>query len=65
MPESRFVRAHRLRPLLAYFAIAVIGLLVADALIRALADDQGWRTVVAMAWLVLLPLGGWLVWRRG
>lgn len=64
MPESRFVSARRLRPLLSYLAVAVVGLLVADALLRAL-DDREWRTLVALAWVVLLPFGGWLVWRRG
>lgn len=65
MPKSRFVSASKLRPLIVYFAIAFAVLLVVDAALNALVPGGGARQLVVIAWVVLFPLGGWLVWRRG
>jgi hypothetical protein len=63
VPKSRFVESRRLRPLLVYCALALVVLLVADAFVSSLAD--GVRRFVVPAWMILFPLGGWFVWRRG
>ena len=65
MPKSRYISASRLRPLVVYFAVAFAVLLAADALVGMLAGGRGGRQVVVLAWIVLFPLGSWLVWRRG
>lgn len=61
MPESRFVSARRLRPLLVYCAIAFLVML----LFGVVAPPGPIRNVLVIAWLVLFPTGGWLVFRRG
>jgi hypothetical protein len=60
MPESRFVSARRLKPLLVYCAIAFV-----VVLLLSLAPWGRARNLLVIAWLVLFPLGGWLVFRRG
>lgn len=65
MPRSQFVEAKRLRPLLAYFALALLAILVADVALEELAPSSGVRRLLLPAWIVLFPVGGWLVWRRG
>ena len=65
MPESRYVSARRLRPLIVYFAVAFVALLGVDALVDVLVAGRGARQAVVLAWIVLFPVGGWLVWRRG
>jgi hypothetical protein len=65
VPKSRYVSASRLRPLVIYFAVAFAVLLAADALVGMLGTGRGGRQVVVLGWIVLFPLGGWLVWRRG
>ncbi len=65
MPKSRFVEARRLRPLIAYLAVSVVVVLVTDAVLRAVAPGGTGRQLLVFAWLVLFPLGGWIVWRRG
>ena len=59
MPESRFVSAARLKPLIAYFALAFLALLALAWLVPA-----GARNLLVAGWIVLFPLGGWLVFRR-
>lgn len=65
MPESQFVKSSQLKPLLVYLSAMVIGLLVADAIVLRLAENPSARTLVALGWLLFLPLGGWRIWRRG
>ncbi len=65
MPKSRFVSASRLRPLLLYFAVAFVVLLVLDGALQAVAPSRPSRFALVLGWMVLFPLGGWLVWRRG
>lgn len=62
---ARFVEPERLWPLLAYFAGAVAVVIGADLLLGATnaSDDAMVRVVVV--WLVLTPVGAWMVWRRG
>ena len=60
MSESRFVSARRLKPLIAYFAVAFVVLL----LLSALLPGGGTRSALVAAWIVLFPVGGWLVYRR-
>ncbi len=60
MPESRFVSAGRLKPLIAYCAVAFVTLLV----LAELAPGGRMRGVLVALWIVLFPLGGWLVFRR-
>lgn len=65
MPKSRFVSASKLRPIILYCALAFVVLLLADALLAAVAPGRAGRLGVVIAWMVLFPFGGWLVWRRG
>lgn len=60
MPPSRFVSAARLKPLIGYFAVAF----VVVALIGSLLPPGRLRTLLVLAWLILFPVGGWLVFRR-
>lgn len=60
MPESRFVSARRLKPLLIYCAVAFLVVL----LLGGLAPPGRTRHVLVIAWLVLFPIGGWFVFRR-
>lgn len=64
MPKSQFVSATKLRPMIAYFALAFVVLLLSDATLEALASGLGARRFVGFVWMVLFPMGGWLVWKR-
>lgn len=48
-----------------YMAVAFVVLLLADGVARELFGGGMARRAVAGSWVVLFPLGGWLVWRRG
>jgi hypothetical protein len=61
VPESQFISAKQLKPLLLYFAAAFVALL----LLTALLPGGRLRNAVVVAWIFLFPLGGWLVFRRG
>jgi hypothetical protein len=65
MPPSRYVSADRLLRMVIYLAVAVAVLIGADVAMRALGSSLGVRRTVTALWLVGLPIGGWLVWRRG
>jgi hypothetical protein len=65
MPRSQYVSASRLKPLVIYFACAVLALLIADALVRAFADAPVVRILAVIAWFVWLPYGAWRIWTRG
>lgn len=60
MPESRFVSAAKLKPLIGYFALAFVVVVV----IGVVAPPGTLRSGLVLAWLVLFPVGGWLVFRR-
>lgn len=60
MPESRFVSAAKLKPLVGYLAVAF----VVAVLIGLLVPPGALRNGLVLAWLVLFPIGGWLVFRR-
>lgn len=60
MPESRFVSAAKLKPLLVYLVVAF----VVVVLVGALLPPGRLRNGLVLGWLVLFPLGGWLVFRR-
>jgi len=61
MPRSQFVSSDRLWPLLAYLVIAVIAVIVVGVLV----PSAEFHRILVIAWLVLFPVGGWMVWRRG
>lgn len=61
MPESQFVSAAKLKPLLVYCAVAFLIVVILGALVP---PGQLRRGLVG-AWLVLFPVGGWLVFKRG
>ena len=65
MPKSQFVSAGKLRPMIIYFAVAFVVLLVVDAALQSFVPGRSARQALVVGWLVLFPLGGWLVWRRG
>lgn len=60
MPESRFVSAKQLKPLIIYFAVAFVVVLLIGTMLPAGRP----RSLLVIAWIVLFPLGGWLVFRR-
>lgn len=60
MPESRFVSAAKLKPLIGYLAAAF----VVVVLVGSLVPSGQLRNGLVLAWLVLFPIGGWLVFRR-
>lgn len=64
MPESRYVSADRLLRILVYVAVALVALLVGNAVLSATGAASELRRGLVLAWIVLFPLGGWLVWRR-
>jgi hypothetical protein len=61
VPQSRFVSAQRLKPLLIYCAVAFVVVL----LLGGLAPAGRTRSLLVIGWLVLFPIGGWMVFRRG
>jgi hypothetical protein len=63
MPKSQFIDSRRVRPLLLYCTVAFLVLLLADAALQAF-GGEGARMFVVLAWLVLFPAGGWMVWTR-
>ncbi|KPJ84300.1 MAG: hypothetical protein AMS19_01220 [Gemmatimonas sp. SG8_23] len=60
MPESQFVSASRLKPLLVYCTVAFVVLLALTAVL----PGGRLRNGVVIGWIFLFPLGGWLVFRR-
>lgn len=65
MPPSQYVSAERLMRMVVYLALAVAVLIGADVAMRAMGSSLAVRRAVTVIWIVLLPVGGWLVWRRG
>ena len=61
MPESRFVSAAKLKPLLVYFAVAFVVVVLLGWVVPAGVIRRG----LILAWMVLFPVGAWLVFRRG
>lgn len=60
MPESRLVEARRLRPLIVYFALAFLTVVALGWLVPA----GRLRNALVLVWFMLVPVGGWLVFRR-
>lgn len=65
MPPSRYVSAERLMRMVVYLALSVAVLIGADVAMGAMGSSLAVRRAVTVIWIVALPLGGWLVWRRG
>ena len=61
MPESRYVSSAKLKPLVGYFAVAFVVVVLLGWLVPAGSLRRG----LVLAWMVLFPVGGWLVLRRG
>lgn len=60
MSKSRFIEAERLKPLIAYLAVAFIVML---ALGTAFPVGPS-RTLLIVAWLILLPMGAWRILKK-
>ena len=60
MPKSRIISAARLKPLVVYCAVAFVVVLGLGTVL----PPGGARTAGVVAWMVLFPIGGWLVLRR-
>jgi len=65
VPKSRYVSATSLKPLLVYLVGAVIVLVGVDVTVRALRLPAYLLTLGVLVWIVALPWGGWIVWKRG
>lgn len=63
MPPSRFVSSDRLMRMIVFLTVAVVLLVGLDVGLRALGSGQAARLVLVVAWLVLLPVIGWRVWK--
>lgn len=61
---AQFVEPDRLWPLLAYFTAAVVLVVSLELLGSWMHIGSGARVGLVLAWIVLLPLGAWIVWRR-
>ena len=61
MPESQFVSAAKLKPLVVYCAVAFAIVVILGGVVPA----GGLRRGLVVAWLVFFPVGGWLVFKRG
>ena len=60
MPESRYVSSSKLKPLVGYCAVAF----VVVVLLGSVVPPGTLRRGLILAWMVLFPVGGWLVFRR-
>lgn len=60
MAKSQFIAAERLKPFIAYLAAVFILIL---ALGSAVPRGPS-RTLLIVAWLILLPVGGWRILKR-
>lgn len=60
MPESRFVSASKAKALIAYFAVAFVVVVLLGTLVPA----GQLRNGLVLGWLVLFPVGAWIVFRR-
>ncbi|NNF13618.1 MAG: hypothetical protein HKN72_10350 [Gemmatimonadetes bacterium] len=61
MPESQFVSAAKLKPLIAYCAVAFLVVVILGGVVPA----GGLRRGLVVGWLVLFPVGAWVVFKRG
>ena len=61
---AQFVDPERLWPLLAYFTAAVVLVVSLELFGTWMRFGAGARVGFILAWIVLLPLGAWVVWRR-
>ncbi len=60
MSQSRIIEAERLKPLIGYLVVAFIMIL---ALGTAVPVGPS-RTLLIVAWLILLPMGGWRILKK-
>jgi ABC-type nickel/cobalt efflux system permease component RcnA len=65
MPPSRYVSSRRLLRLTTFLAVAFVVLLALAVGLRAMDSSASMRRVLVLAWFVVLPLGGWWVWKTG
>lgn len=61
MPESQFVSSAKLKPLIVYFAVAFLVVVAVGALV----PPGELRSGLVVLWLVLFPVGAWMVFKRG
>lgn len=60
MSKSRIIEAKRLKPLIAYLAVAFIVML---ALGTAVPVGPS-RSLLIVAWLIILPMGAWRILKK-
>ena len=60
MAKSQFITAERLKPFIAYLAAAFVVIL---ALGTAMPRGPS-RTLLIVAWLILLPMGAWRILKK-
>lgn len=61
MPESQFVSAAKLKPFIAYCAVAFVVIVVLGTVV----PPGGLRRGLVVGWLVFFPVGAWMVFKRG
>jgi ABC-type Fe3+-siderophore transport system permease subunit len=62
---ARFVDPQRLWPLLAYFVGAVTVVVGADFVLGRMDAEPRTMWIFVLVWLVVTPLGAWLLWKHG
>lgn len=60
MPESQFVRAARLKRLVGFLAIALLGMVILGPRM----PDEETRLGFIVGWMVMLPVGCWMMIRE-
>ena len=65
MPPSRYVSSHRLLRLTVFLTVAVVVLTALALGLGAMGSPPAMRRLLVLVWLLVLPVGGWWVWKSG
>ena len=65
MPPSRYVSSHRFLRLTIFLTVAFVVLIALAFGLTGMGSSASMRRFLVLAWLVVLPVGGWWVWKTG